>query len=166
MSRFIIIRGNSGSGKSVTARELQERLGYGTALIEQDYIRRKLLRERDRKGQPNIELIALNVRFAMRHCHTVILEGILVEKHYGRMIKGLLDEFPNHISYYFDVSLEETFRRHATKPNAHEFGEEDMKKWYISRDLLGVEGEQVIGEKLTREEIIEKIVKDIADITI
>ncbi|NME84182.1 zeta toxin family protein [Clostridium sp. SM-530-WT-3G] len=33
MPKIIIIRGNSGSGKSTVAKELQRRLGHGTLLI-------------------------------------------------------------------------------------------------------------------------------------
>lgn len=162
MGKLIIIRGNSGSGKSTVARDLQERLGYGTALIEQDYIRRKVLREWDKPGQPNIELIALNAQFAMQHCHTVIVEGILPKKHYGEMLAGLLAEFPSHAVYYFDIPLEETFRRHATKPNAHEFGEEQMREWYAPQDMLGIFNERIVDETLSREQIVETIIKDIA----
>ena len=38
MSRLIIIRGNSGSGKSTIARLAQEKLGEGTMLISQDEV--------------------------------------------------------------------------------------------------------------------------------
>ncbi|MBE1490755.1 putative ATPase [Plantactinospora soyae] len=43
---LVIIRGNSGSGKTTAAREAR-RLGRGAALVEQDYFRRTVLREHD-----------------------------------------------------------------------------------------------------------------------
>jgi predicted kinase len=46
-SRLLVLRGNSGSGKSTTAQTLRDRLGRGTAWIEQDQIRRILLWEKD-----------------------------------------------------------------------------------------------------------------------
>jgi predicted kinase len=162
MSKLIILRGNSASGKSSVAHELQIQLGYGTALIEQDYIRRKLLRERDRPNQPNIELIALNVLYSLEHCDVVILEGILSNDHYSHMLAGLLSKHPDHYVYYFDISLEETLRRHATKPVANEYGEEQMRKWYLPYDVLRVKNEQIIDETLTLEQIVEKIKKDVA----
>ena len=36
MSKLIILRGNSGSGKTTVAKALQEKLGYNTMRISQD----------------------------------------------------------------------------------------------------------------------------------
>src|SRR5215510_2150387 len=44
---LIVVRGNSGSGKSTIARAVRDRYGRGCALIEQDYLRRTILREHD-----------------------------------------------------------------------------------------------------------------------
>ncbi|MCM3920184.1 hypothetical protein ND748_00555 [Frankia sp. AiPs1] len=48
--------------------------------------------------------------------------------------------------FYLDVSLEETLRRHATRPQSAEFSGQDMRGWYLPRDLLGVDCEQVVPE--------------------
>jgi len=42
---LVVIRGNSGSGKTTAARETRRRFGRGAALVEQDYFRRVVLRE-------------------------------------------------------------------------------------------------------------------------
>ena len=44
------------------------------------------------------------------------------------------------------MSLDETLRRHTTRPQAAEFTAEDMRGWYTQRDLLGFGDEHVIGE--------------------
>ena len=49
-SKIIILRGNSGSGKTTVAKELQKKLGYGTLLISQDAIRREMLYVKDGLG--------------------------------------------------------------------------------------------------------------------
>lgn len=36
ISRLIILRGNSGSGKTTTGKALQRKFGHGTMLISQD----------------------------------------------------------------------------------------------------------------------------------
>ena len=50
-SKLIIIRGNSGSGKTTIAKEVRNRVGDGlsdnTMLVQQDTLRRDILRERD-----------------------------------------------------------------------------------------------------------------------
>ncbi|MDO5517655.1 MAG: GNAT family N-acetyltransferase [Clostridium sp.] len=42
-SKIIMLRGNSGSGKSTAAKTLQKKLGRGTLLISQDVVRREML---------------------------------------------------------------------------------------------------------------------------
>ena len=43
MVKLIILRGNSGSGKTTIAKELQRKFGENTMLISQDVIRREML---------------------------------------------------------------------------------------------------------------------------
>ena len=43
MTKLIILRGNSGSGKTTIAKELQKLFGKNTMLISQDVIRREML---------------------------------------------------------------------------------------------------------------------------
>jgi adenylate kinase family enzyme len=51
---LIILRGNSGSGKSTTAKALQRKLGRDTLVISQDVIRRDMLWVKDETGtKPN-----------------------------------------------------------------------------------------------------------------
>lgn len=50
-TRLIVLRGNSGSGKSSVAMVLREAYGRGLAWVSQDLIRRIILRERDRPGR-------------------------------------------------------------------------------------------------------------------
>ena len=155
---LIVIRGNSGSGKSSTALALRFAAGRGVALVQQDVIRRNLLRERDRPGGANIELIALNVRYCLAHDYDVILEGILYDAHYGAMIRGLIEEHRGpSFAYYYDIPFEETLRRRASKPNGHDYGEAEMSGWYVERDLLGVPGEQIIGPDQTQAETVAHI---------
>ena len=47
MGKLIILRGNSGSGKSTIAKALQNKFGQNTMLISQDEIRRNMLNVKD-----------------------------------------------------------------------------------------------------------------------
>ena len=42
MQKLIILRGNSGSGKTTIAKALQKKFGRNTMIISQDMIRRKM----------------------------------------------------------------------------------------------------------------------------
>src|ERR671919_85356 len=122
-TRLIVLRGPSGSGKSTTARRLRDHLGRSVALIEQDYFRRVVLKERDVPGGANIELISTAARFALDRGWNVIIEGIMHAEHYANMLDELRhDHLGTSVFYYFDVSWEETLRRHETRPQAAEFG--------------------------------------------
>ena len=159
---LIILRGNSGCGKTSTARLLQRQLGYGAMLVSQDVVRREMLRVKDIENNPAIQLIYDLCMYGNNVGYTVILEGILSNKKYGAMLCRLLDDFQGEkLIYYFDVSFEETVRRHATKPNAHEFGELEMSQWWKDQDVLNVPGEQRIGEQLSQAEIVDLIHRDV-----
>jgi len=152
-TRLIIIRGNSGSGKSTVARRLQRGYGRGCALVEQDYLRRIVLRERDVPGGIAPALIEQTVRFALDHHYHAVLEGILFRDKYGPMLTALRRAHRGRTSvFYLDVSLAETLRRHATRPQATEFTPANMRAWYVPRDLLGVDDEQVVPESSTLDE--------------
>lgn len=123
--------------------------------MSQDVVRRDMLYVADEMNNPSIQLIYDLCMYGNHLGATVILEGILSKKKYGDMLKKLLRNFSGGTDvYYFDVPFEETLRRHAGKANAHEFGEEEMRKWWKDKDILGAESERVIGEDMTQEEIV------------
>ena len=57
MSKLIILRGNSGSGKTTIAKEIQKNFGRNTMLISQDVIRRDMLRVKDGENTEAISLM-------------------------------------------------------------------------------------------------------------
>jgi predicted kinase len=157
-TRLIVIRGNSGSGKSTIARRLQRGYGRGCALIEQDYLRRIVLRERDEPGGIAPALIEQTVRFALDHGYHAVLEGILHRARYGPMLTALLSAHRGRTAvFYLDVSFDETLRRHGTRPQAGQFTADDMRGWYAPRDLLGCDDEQVIPESSALDETVAGI---------
>ena len=162
VSRLVVLRGNSGSGKSSTAQELRRRVGRGVAWVEQDYLRRTLLREHARADAPNIGLIEQTARYALEHGYHVILEGGLYGPHYGVMLRQLIADHAGVTGvYYFQLSFDETIRRHATRPLAKVVTPEQMRQWYEPCDLLGVPGEQLIDESSSLDETAERIITDL-----
>jgi predicted kinase len=161
-TRLIVLRGNSGSGKSTVARAVRERYGRGCALVEQDYLRRIVLRELDVDGGIALALIEQTVRFALDHGYHVVLEGILARSRYGTMLTDLCRAHRGRTTvYYFDVSWAETLRRHAGRTQAAEFGEAEMRAWWLPHDVLGVAGEQVITEELSLAATIDLVSREL-----
>jgi predicted kinase len=152
-TRLIVVRGNSGSGKSTVARALRDAYGRGVAWVSQDLIRRVILGERDQPGAANIALISQVARFSLDHGYHVILDGILYADRYEAMLAELArDHVGRSCFYYLDVSMDETIRRHATRPQAAEFAADDMRGWYRARDLLTRVAEHVVPETSTLQE--------------
>jgi len=161
MQRLVIIRGNSGSGKSTVAKNLQHKMGYQTMLIPQDVVRREMLRVRDKEDNPSIQLVYDLTMYGNRIGYDVIVEGIFVDERYGDMLRKLIDDFIGEVHvYYFDIPIEVTLERHVSKPNAHEFGEKELREWWVEKDYLNVPQEKMIPAGLSEEEIIEMFVSD------
>jgi deoxyadenosine/deoxycytidine kinase len=157
--KLIIIRGNSASGKSTVARALRLRYGRGCALVEQDYLRRVLLREHDSVPHPIAAgLIVLAARFALDHGYHAIVEGILDRQRYGPMLGDLIAWHTGPASvFYLAASFEETLRRHATRPQATEFSGARMREWFREHDVLGLPGEVVVPQESTLVDTLELI---------
>ncbi len=156
---LVVLRGNSGSGKTTTAREVRLRCGRGIAIVSQDAVRRDLLREKDAPGGVNIGLIDAIARHALDQGYHVILEGIFHAAHYGEMLGGLCRAHRGRSTcFYFDVPFEETLRRHATKLQAGEYGAPEMRSWYRPLDLVPELKEHRIDASHSLDEAIELVI--------
>lgn len=157
-TKLIVIRGNSGSGKTTIAKSLQRHFGDGTLLVSQDTVRRDMLSVRDRKGNLSIDLIRQITEYGKGKCEVVILEGILIEEGYGHMLRDLIRFYGGNADvYYFDLPFETTVERHNSRALASAFGEESMRAWWRGQDYLGTEGETMLTEEMTEEEILALI---------
>lgn len=157
---LLVIRGNSGSGKTTTAREVRRRYGRGCALIEQDHARRVILREHGGGGDNRVApgFIAAMVRAALDGGYHVILEGILHTGQYGNHLRPLLAEHPGPTAcFYLDVTLDETVRRHLRREEPIPVDEETMRSWYTAQDMLAVPGEVMIPESMGFEDVVTTI---------
>ncbi|MCK9870302.1 AAA family ATPase [Nocardiopsis dassonvillei] len=162
--RLVVLRGNSGSGKSTVAAAVRKAYGRrGMAVVGQDVVRRDVLKEKDRPGAVNIGLIDLMVRHILARGVHVVVEGIFYADHYGPMLTALIDDHPGRVrAYYFDVPFEVTLQRHATKPVAHEYGEAELRHWWRLRDLLPGGVEEIIDEHPSAAETAARILRDCA----
>ncbi|MBI2411235.1 MAG: kinase [Candidatus Kerfeldbacteria bacterium] len=160
-TKLIVLRGPSGSGKTSVAHAIRdaETPAVPMAVIEQDYFRRTVLKEKDIPNGKNIALIKDVVLYCLNHSYHVIMEGIFDCGRYEPMFQELLAIHPhNNFFFYFDISLEATLKRHATKPNKDSFGEQEMRQWYKKNDLLHCTQESIIPEEWSLEESVRNII--------
>lgn len=157
-AKLIILRGNSGSGKTSVARELQRKFGRGTLVIPQDTVRRELLWAKDGMGTKALPLLIDLLEYGRKNCAVTILEGILYSDYYRPLFQRAVEEYGSNIyAYYYDLPFEETLRRHSTKPNRFEFGEEDMRRWWLEKDYIGIIPEEIITQDVSFLEAVERI---------
>ncbi|WP_242223812.1 hypothetical protein [Bacillus cereus group sp. BfR-BA-01380] len=161
---LVIIRGNSGSGKSTVAGQLQLLL-EGTLLVPQDVVRRDMLRVKDNIGNLSVELIKQIALYGNGKMNYVIVEGILSTRKYKTMLMELIETFEESYVYYYDISLKETIARHKTKPNAADFGESELTAWYTDNDFLDLPNEKIISETMSVDETVEMILSDIGTVS-
>lgn len=160
--KIIILRGNSGSGKTTISKKLQKKLGYGTLLIPQDVVRREMLYVKDGIDTKAIDLMIQLVKYGKENCTYVILEGILNSVWYRRLFETIKHEFSDEIyAFYFDIPFEETLIRHKAKPNANEFGETEMKRWWREKDFINIISERIINKDMAEDEIVDFILQQI-----
>ena len=153
-----MLRGNSGSGKTTVAKELQKLFGRGTMVLSQDMIRREVLKERDGIDPPALPLIKQMLRYGSENCEVVILEGIFIADWYRELFEAAIEMYGSEIyAYYFDIPFEETVRRHQTRPKAAEFGVNEMREWWKEKDYLDLIKETIITEEKSKDEIVKEI---------
>jgi len=157
-TRLIVLRGNSGSGKTTLAQHVKARRPNNTlAVIGQDNLRRTILGTRDHPGNPAIGLIDLTARYALAHGLDVLIEGILFAENYGPMLRRLVEDHRGRNGcFLYDVSFEETLRRHETKKNVT-FGEAEMRDWWHGHQPVAGLQEQAIAETETLEETVTRV---------
>ena len=159
-TRLVVLRGPSGSGKSTAAKAARTAAGRGIALVEQDYLCRHLLREKEGEGLVNESLLDRVVRHCLDNGYHILLEGILWSGRYGGMLDRLhADHAGVTRAIYLDVDFDETTRRHAERPQAVEFTVEDMRAWYSGADPLGWVCETVLPQALSLDDTVGVLVQ-------
>ncbi|AKP66000.1 AAA family ATPase [Levilactobacillus koreensis] len=158
MTKLIVLRGNSGCGKTTTAQRLRKRLAPDCLMINQDVVRRQICHAPDHKGNASIKVMADLIAWGEQQgFSTIVLEGILKRSVYGNWLCQLQGQWEERlISVYFDVSFATTLARNQLKPSP--FAEKQLQQWWLDHDVLGNEaatfgeGEQVTDqvETLTR----------------
>jgi predicted kinase len=161
-TNLIVLRGNSGSGKTTLARALQHGRGRDqVAVISQDVIRREVLWANDLPTNPAIGMIDLMARYALDQGLSVVVEGILHPERYGDMLRGLArDHHGTTLAYFWDLSFEETVRRHATKAKAAEFGEDEMREWWYGSAYVEGLNEATIRDDETLDAALQRVQVD------
>jgi AAA domain-containing protein len=161
-TRLVVIRGESGSGKSSVAAGLRVARPEGTlAVVSQDQLRRDVLGGGASSHDPAVGLIDLTVRHALDHGFDVVLEGILGASRHGEMLRQLvIDHRGRTRCYLYDLTFEETLRRHRGRPQAADFGETEMRAWWSGFQPVPGLDEAVFDADMTLAATVARILED------
>lgn len=155
MAKLIMLRGNSGSGKTTVSKELQKKFGRNTMLISQDMVRLQMLNGKDIEA---LRLIMRLLKYGKENSEITILEGILDSGVYKPLFETAINEYGTNIfAFYYDLPFEETLQRHSTKPNRTEFGEQDMRRWWKEKDYMNIIPENTITESMSVSDTVDLI---------
>lgn len=159
MHKLIILRGNSGSGKTSVAKALQEKFGPNTMLLSHDMIRMEILHVWGTEGIIRSEPLMIDLlRYGKKNSEITIMEGVLPADAYNRLFETAVEEYGQNIfAYYYDLPFEETMARHSTKPNRNDFGEADMRRWWKEKDFLPMISEEILYKDLNLEDAVSMI---------
>lgn len=161
MAKLIIIRGNSGSGKTSVSKVLQEKFGENTMLVSQDMVRREILHTRDGEDTKALPLMTELLKYGRRNSPVTILEGIMVADWYMPLFETAIKEFGSEIyAYYYDLPFEETLARHDTRAKRMSFGAEDMRRWWVEKDYMKIIPEKILTKEIGLDEAVEMIFRD------
>lgn len=165
MHKLIILRGNSGSGKTSVAKALQIKFGPNTMLLSHDMIRMDMLHVWSTEGIIKSEPLMINLlKYGKANSEITIMEGILPADAYNRLFETAVEEYGQNIfAYYYDLPFEETLIRHSTKPNRNDFGEADMKRWWREKDYLPMISEKIISNDLSLEDAVSMIYNQVCN---
>lgn len=157
---FILIRGNSASGKTVLANQLQQHFGYANCLLlHQDVIRRDILHASDHVGTPALSFIKTLIDYGFHHYPITILEGILRRDVYGDMLQSACKQFhPNSYVYYLDSSINQTIKYNQLKD--HPFPLQLLQKWWLEKDYLSTTDIKLVDGSTST--FCEQIINDIS----
>ena len=142
------------------ASALRDRYGRGIAIVGQDNLRRTVLRERDVPGGAYIGLVdtwpatpSTTATTRSSRASSTPCTARACSPPCGKITAAA------HF-YYLDVPFGETIRRHATKPQASEYGRAEMSAWYRGSDLLPGGIEDVIPATSTLDATVDRILRD------
>lgn len=90
------------------------------------------------------------------------MEGILHSKWYQPLFEAAVELFGKNIyAYYYDLPFDETLKRHAAKERRFEFGEAEMRGWWVEKDYIGFIPETLIGKEMSFDAVVNMILSDI-----
>jgi thymidylate kinase len=163
MPKVIVLRGNSGSGKSTVAKELVKTIKRRTAIVEQDYYRVHMFFPHGESIEEVREIMLQDVLYCLERNYDVVWVSIFHKHAINDYLRDFFRNYHPKDNYIFNfqISFEESVKRHQTRPQKNEFKSEDMKEWYKPIEPLDYKFEYLVPEDNSLEETVKYIKKTV-----
>lgn len=160
MSKLLIIRGPSASGKSTVANELFKKAKRPTLLVSEDTIRKMFSDHQVRGHISSRHLATQAVLTGLQNDYDVIYHGILrVNDGNENRFDEILAVHPTeNYFFYLNVSLKETMRRHQSRDKKNHFSVEALQKWWEFSSPTERTDEIIIEESSSIQDTIHTII--------
>lgn len=160
MPKLIILRGNSGSGKSTVAKQIANSARHKMAIIDADVYRVEMLYPKPIIKDDFAELMQQNVLYCLGKGYDVIWDSIFHanernKSYLGNFLKTL-HPYENYI-FNFKTSFDETVKRHGLRSKGNDFGISEMREWYLPNEELGYDFEHTIPESSSMNQTVSFI---------
>lgn len=157
--KIIVLRGNSGSGKSTLAYALRQLTDPMAIVIEQDHFRQKIVAQKGEEARDlTKKIIHSMIQIGLDSGRDIIVEGIFRRERWQDLFDEIVENYQaDKYFFYFDISLDETMRRHATRLKRHEFDADKMQEWFKSKDFLNNINENIIDEQSSFEASLQQV---------
>ncbi|MDD5935359.1 MAG: hypothetical protein PUC65_07360 [Clostridiales bacterium] len=97
-------------------------------MIPQDIIRREMLWANDGIDTAALPMLISLLQYGYENSEITIIESIFKSVWYWPLFEKAVQIYGENIyAYYYELPFEETFKRHETKSNRFDFGEEEMR---------------------------------------
>jgi energy-coupling factor transporter ATP-binding protein EcfA2 len=152
------LTGPSGSGKTTISKMLQQNIPH-SMIISMDVIVRHIFNPYNNieKIENGIELIKLMAAYAVENNFNVVFEGFWPTVTHNDDLIELTKMFDSYQAYYFNISFNETVRRHHASPNKGFFTPDQMIKWYDKSKPLGLKNEHIITDYTSEQDTLNVI---------
>ena len=149
-----------GIGKSTVANLIAKKAKNKIAVVDADYYRVTMLFPKPFDGNDLAALMKQDVLYCLEHGYDIIWDSIFYANNRN---KKYLGEFLTNIHptdnfiFNFDVSFEESVRRHEQRHKSNDFTADDMREWYHPIESLGYDFEYLIPESNSIDQTVEFI---------
>jgi len=136
------------------------KLAGPTAVLHQDYFHRVIFREQGTDGMAHADLLEAAAIHSLDAGNHVVMDGIFNARQYEDLLGRVAARTNDARFYAFDLSFDETIRRHAMRPKAAEFDVEEMRSWYHGWQPLAFVQERPIKASESAEAIVDRILRE------